>query len=110
MPATTLSKTQYRDCIALRHKYECVPGAADAVAYQLKEPWASNGVDAVAKPRCYSLKPDLAATTRRIRGETGLTGSARTMILATKTACEIAANPKHDSYARYLLRKKQCTA
>jgi hypothetical protein len=100
--------------------YECNPNREnDDEYYSLKEPWASNGVDAAPAPRKRTVVEDIPTihqptVQRRIDGKMGYASGVRLSHLATASACRSCGDTpetskyggKHGSYERYLLKKK----
>jgi hypothetical protein len=128
MPAESISRQTWLDCVELRHMYECDPNReGDHEYYSLKEPWASNGADAVPNPRKRTVIENTTTVTptiiptihqptvqRRIDGKMGYASGVRSSHLAAASACRSCGDTpgtsnyggKHGSYERYLLKKK----
>ncbi len=113
MPDQTIDKQTWLDCVELRHMYEC-DWSGGSGTYKLKEPWASNGVNAVPAPRKQALPTHQPTVQRRIDGRTGYAAGTQLSHLATASACRSCGDVpetskyggKHGSYERYLLKKK----
>lgn len=110
MPKQTITKQEWLDCVELRHMYEC----NHSDGYNLKEPWASNGINAAPAPRKQSLQPHQLTIQRRIDGRTQYASGTHLSHLAAASACGSCGDVpetskyggKHGSYERYLLKKK----
>ena len=110
MPESIITKQTWLDCVELRHMYVC-----DGVGrYALKEPWSSNGVNAVPAPRKQAMLTHQPMVQLRIDGSTGYAAGTRLSHLAAASACHSCGDTpetskyggKHGSYDRYLLKKK----
>ena len=110
MPESIITKQTWLDCVELRHMYVC-----DGVGrYALKEPWSSNGVNAVPAPRKQAMLTHQPMVQLRIDGNTGYAAGTRLSHLAAASSCHSCGDTpetskyggKHGSYDRYLLKKK----
>ena len=110
MPEPSITKEQWLECVEMRHMYECDGSGG----YKLKEPWASNGPNAVPDPRKQSVPVHRPTVQRRVEGRTGYAAGTRLAHLAAASACRSCGDVpetskyggKHGSYERYLLKKK----
>ena len=111
MLESPIDRQTWLECVELRHMYECDGEGG----YELKEPWASNGVDAAPNPRKQMLLTHQPTVQRRIDGKTGYAAGTRLAHLAAAAGdcgpCVGAPETskyggKHGSYERYLLKKK----